>query len=244
MTEHSGQRMIKAFGPIRVINLADRKDRRDEMTGELARIGLSAGDYQFHIAHRPADRGEFPTVGVRGCFESHLAVIRQIAEGPDDMGLLLEDDCDFTPHLAQGIAAAEAEDWDIFYGFYPGQDARSVPVGNGLIRLFAEEQIICAHFMAIRRNTARAMVPYLEGILSRPEGHPEGGAMHVDGAYNWFRRLNPDVRVLATKPAIAVQRPSQSNIHPTAAWKLRGPVAVALALARRAKRALGLHLRG
>lgn len=243
MTATTGSRMIKAFGPIRIINLAERQDRRDEMARELARIGLAAGDYSFFTAQRPADKGDFPTVGARGCFESHLAVLRQIAEGPDDCGLLLEDDCDFSSHLVQGLAAAEAGDWDIFFGFYSGTDPRSRPQGPNLVSLWPDEPIICAHFMAIRRDTARAMVSHLQGIQSRPAGHPDGGAMHVDGAYNWFRRMNPGVRVLATRPAIAVQRPSQSNIHPTADWKRRGPIGAFLTLARRAKRWLGLHLR-
>ena len=94
---------------------------------------------------------------------------------------------------------------------------------------------------AVRRETAAAVAPFLRAILARPYGHPEGGPMHVDGAYNWFRRAHPGLRHLAAVPPWAVQRPSRTDIH-ALPWADRQPaLRPLLALARRAKRALGAH---
>jgi hypothetical protein len=118
MTATLGHRMRQAFGPIRIINLAERVDRRLEMTRELTQVDLSvpAGDFRFHTAQRPYTKGDFPTLAAPGCFESHMAVIGQIADGADDRGMLLEDDCNFTANLGAGIAAAETAQggWEIF----------------------------------------------------------------------------------------------------------------------------------
>lgn len=37
--------------------------------------------------------------------------------------------------------------------------------------------------------------------------------MHVDGAYNWVRRLNPDLPTLMASPQLGSQRPSRTDIH-------------------------------
>jgi hypothetical protein len=50
-------------------------------------------------------------------------------------------------------------------------------------------------------------------MLARAAGDPRGGAMHVDGAYNWFRRDYPEVRTLIVIPELGYQRPSRSDIY-------------------------------
>ena len=57
-----------------VINLEDRTDRRAEMEQQLRRVGWQAA---FVAAIRPVDAGDFPSVGARGCFLSHLATLKQ-----------------------------------------------------------------------------------------------------------------------------------------------------------------------
>ena len=70
-------KVFDAFERIVVINLRERVDRRREMEAELRRAGIGAGDrrLQFFAGIRPADAGLFPSIGARGCFESHLGVI-------------------------------------------------------------------------------------------------------------------------------------------------------------------------
>ncbi len=57
-----------------------------------------------------------------------------------------------------------------------------------------EDDLLCAHFMAIRRDAARALVPFLEGILSAR--WPSRWAGHACGcAYNWFAARTPELIV-------------------------------------------------
>jgi glycosyl transferase, family 25 len=57
-----------------VINLSERKDRRDDMEKQLGRIGWKA---EFFGSVRPSDAGGFESVGARSCFESHLHTLRR-----------------------------------------------------------------------------------------------------------------------------------------------------------------------
>ena len=69
-----------------------------------------------------------------------------------------------------------------------------------------------SHALIIGARAVTDLVPYLEAILERPRGDPAGGPMHVDGAYNWFRRANPRMRTLVPPASWVVQRSSRSDI--------------------------------
>jgi glycosyl transferase, family 25 len=56
------------------------------------------------------------------------------------------------------------------------------------------------------------LINRLETILSRPPGHPLGGAMHVDGAFSTIRGQNPLLITFAHFPALGYQRPSRTDI--------------------------------
>src|SRR5689334_3561173 len=84
------------FDEVRIINLVDRDDRRREMSQQLERLGGISGNASFFEAHRPVSRGEFPSIGARGCFESHLAVLSGARDSGAQTLLLLEDDFEFT----------------------------------------------------------------------------------------------------------------------------------------------------
>ncbi len=227
-----------------VLNLRERADRRREVEGELRRVGLSLAHPAVSLfeAVRPAERGEFPTAGTRGCFESHLAVMERIAGGAEAAGLILEDDADFTAALGPALGSLPGLRWDLLWGLYSGSGAPAA--GPGWVAPEPGEALLCNHFLAVRREAAAALVPHLEAVAARPYGHPEGGAMHVDGAYNWFRRARPDLVALAAVPPVAVQRPSRTDIHALGWADRQAALRPILGLARRAKRALGAHRRG
>jgi hypothetical protein len=65
MRHSLGARMITVLGPIRIINLAERRDRRAEVTGELARIGLSPRmpGVMFHTRRAPGGQGRISNAG-------------------------------------------------------------------------------------------------------------------------------------------------------------------------------------
>jgi glycosyl transferase family 25 len=222
MDEQAGAALVAALGPGVVINLAERADRRAEMAGELARLGLAldvpAVDgpaVRLFAAVRPAEAGGFPTIGTRGCFLSHLGVLRLAREAGWDRVMILEDDLDFVPDIAGRLpavlSALEGQDWSLFYGGY-GEVPAGDRLAGGLVRLDPAAGVRCTHFMAVRGPAIGELVGYLEAMLARPAGSPEGGPMHVDGAYSWYRAAHPHRLTLAAVPPLGVQRPSPTDI--------------------------------
>src|SRR5471030_1131084 len=99
-----------------VINLERRSDRRIEAEQELSRIGWSA---KFFSAIEPKDAGGFPSIGARGCFLSHLAVLKNARAAGIDRLIILEDDIIFVPEFVKrwqsAVEALESKPWSIFY---------------------------------------------------------------------------------------------------------------------------------
>lgn len=239
-----GAALVAALGPGVVINLALRADRRAEMAGELARLGLALDGRAVRLfpAVRPAEAGGFPTVGTRGCFLSHLGVLRMAREAGWDRVLILEDDLDFAGDIAARLPVVlhglEGWDWSLFYGGW-GEEPAGERVAEGLVRLDPAAGVRCTHFLAVRGAAIGELVEYLEEMLARPPGSPEGGPMHVDGAYSWYRVAHPQRLVLAAVPALGVQRPSPTDILGRPWFDRIGVLAPVVRLARRVKRRLG-----
>lgn len=186
-------RPLPAFDLIRIINLPARTDRRRQMERELKRIGL-AGDQRvaFFPAIAPADHHPFRAEGEKGVFLSHLAVLREAAEQNASV-LILEDDADFTSALKPGEPA-------VCDGIYYGGHEAATP------DQLHSSDIIGAHCMGFSASVVRVLAPYLTELLEHPSPPP------IDGAYVWYRRAHPEVRTTFAVPAIAVQRPSRSDI--------------------------------
>jgi glycosyl transferase family 25 len=177
--------MFEEYQRIRVINLAERIDRRREMLAEFARVGLS-GDPRigFIDAIKSGTAAPWRSKGERGCFLSHLSALEEAADAGESV-LILEDDCDFTRY-----ATAKRTESDLLWGGYT----------------ILPDQIVGAHCMGFSAETAKRCSTYLKALLNHPDPPP------VDGAYAWFCRDNADIRVNACDPMIAVQRPSFSVI--------------------------------
>lgn len=209
---------LDVTGPMRVINLPYRHDRRREFAEQLARIGTGFDNpkVQLFDAIRPDDAAGFPTIGTRGCYLSHLGVLRQtLAEGREQV-LICEDDLDFTPDMLARLPALTERlavgDWSFFYGGY-AEAPKGLRLTPGLLQADPAQGIVCAHFYAVRGPAIAALAAYLEIILTRAPGDPAGGPMHVDGAISRFRAEHPDFTTLVTVPEIGVQRSSRTDIH-------------------------------
>lgn len=208
---------FESFDRIYVINLASRADRRAEMAKQLSRIGLGFDSAAVRLfgAVRPADAGPFPSIGSRGCFMSHLGVLNDAATAGLQKILIVEDDLNFAPDFAQRserlVARIAAPDWGMFYG---GHEVAGHPsADNGAADLNPEEPVQTAHFVALQGPSINAAAAYLAAMLLRPSGDPNGGPMHVDGAYSWFRRAHPHVRTWIAVPPLGYQRASRTDIH-------------------------------
>lgn len=213
--------LLDTFGRIVVINLPERADRRRAVDAELRSIGLALDHPAVEVftAIRPAEASGFPTIGAHGAFRSHLSVMQRLLAQGWDRALVLEDDVALAPGAAArlpGLAKALAErPWHLAYGHPGDRPLRTPPAdAQGLITLPPDLGLIQLHFLGLTRQAASVAVPVLTAMLTRPEGHPDGGPMHVDGALNWVRRQNPDLIALAVAPALATQRASRSDIAP------------------------------
>lgn len=210
---------LSIFGATRIINLAVRADRRAEMLAQLQGIGVAADapDVAFFDAVRPAEAGGFPTIGARGCFLSHLGVLEQAQAQRAESVLILEDDLNFAADFVQRIdavaAALASSRWSIFYGGYSiaGHDVSAQ--GRPIAAIDAMQPVACTHFVALRGEALRLLPAYLKAILGRAPGHPEGGPMHVDGAYSRFRQDHPALETVIAHPELGYQRASRTDIH-------------------------------
>lgn len=213
------------FSRAYVINLKARADRRREMRAELARIGKSFADADVTLfeAVRPDGPGAFPSPGARGCFMSHLGVLADAERRSEAAIMILEDDArlaaDFTDRAARIFAALAQTDWGVFYGGY----ARLPASGEGLVSIDPGMALQTTHCIGFNGPAIAASRRYLEAMLGRPAGDAGGGPMHVDGAYSWFRKDNPQFRTFAAAPPLAVQRSSRSDIA-ARRWFDRAPV--------------------
>ena len=207
------------FERIFIINLPARTDRRSEMAAQLKAIGLSLekANIELFPAVRPDAPEGFPSIGARGCFMSHLGVLRSAQHLGLQRVAIFEDDLDFAvdfnarmPSLVQQLTAT---DWSIFYGGYRLTRPFDRPLDTGLSAAGVDEAIETTHFIAFQGEAIAAAVQHLELLLGRPAGHPEGGPMHVDGAYNRLRRANPQFNTLLVIPELGFQRASRTDIH-------------------------------
>ncbi len=235
----AGQSLLDTFARIRIINLPERTDRHRETTAELARLGIAVdGDkVAFYAAQRFGDPGGFRNIGARGCFDSHLKILEAAAD-LDGPLLILEDDADFAGTIETILPTAmdslNQRDWSVFYGF--GDLPTGADATAGLFEQAPETGIGTTHCIGFTPDGVTLAIPYLQAMLARPPGSPDGGPMDVDGAYCWFRRAHPQLQTWCTYPSIATQRPSRTDITPGLIDRL--PIArQAMSLLRMVKRA-------
>jgi GR25 family glycosyltransferase involved in LPS biosynthesis len=232
MAEQTNSALMRVIDGLYIVNLESRPDRRRDMEAELTRIGLQPAPpfVTFFRAIRPDAAGAFPSIGARGCFLSQLGVLREARSRGQGVILLLEDDAVFTAegraHLGAALAELNTMDWGMAYLGHriaseemPGPDTA---LGIHWRRLEPDTGVVCAHAVVIHQRCLPRLIAYLERMLARPAGDPEGGPMHVDGAYSWFRRDHPDLLTVVTPVQYVVQRASRSDITPQN-WKEKLP---------------------
>lgn len=221
--------MLEYFDQIYIINLASRQDRLLEMQAELNKIGVDFNHPKIHVftAIKPESHDGWPTAGTKGCYLSHLGVLKDAQDHHYQRILILEDDVSFTQYfdilMGETITQLKNYPWDIFYGGYrveaPVQEAiidayqHSQSLSKNLFLSLPETEIFCLHCVALTGPTIAKLVDYLEKIMAKPMGDPTGGRMHVDGAYNWFRKEHSHIATLLAYPQLAHQRSSRTDIH-------------------------------
>lgn len=209
----------RTFDAIYLINLPERADRKRELERELISVGLQIDDPRlvWVRAVRPSEAGEFPSIGARGCFLSHLTCLQSAFERGHARVLILEDDACFPRFRVDGLKSVIGKlkglNWAIWYG--GGSMLHDLSVGIDdvdVIPINHKVGVQTSHCIAFQGDAIGSVRAFLELILTRPGGHPEAGPMHVDGAYSTWRALNPTAVTLVTVPPVCVQRSSRSDI--------------------------------
>lgn len=207
------------FERIFIINLPSRTDRQAEIALQLKAIGLSLaeGCVELFPAVRPDAPEGFPSIGARGCFMSHLGVLRTAQRLGLQRVAIFEDDLDFAADFNKRIqpllGQLASANWSMFYGGYHLEQTLAGQPCGALLEAQSDGLIGTTHFVVFQGAAIAAAVRYLEAILARPAGDPDGGPMHVDGAYNWFRRANPQFKTVLAIPELGFQRSSRTDIH-------------------------------
>lgn len=218
-----------------IVNLPERRDRKQEMEHEFARLGLPCHSerIRFFPALRPDDPGDFPSIGARGCYLSHLAILQQaLADGVSSV-LIMEDDLTLSPlcsQIPQAMSERLQQPWHFAYWGHIAPlptPSQAQPCWH-----LQPAPMATTHFYALHGSILPRVVAYLQSCLTRPEGDPQGGPMHVDGAYSLFRQLNPDIITLMACPSLGGQRSSRSDIFPNQ-WYDRWPLTRSLVQADR-----------
>jgi hypothetical protein len=204
------------FDRVFIINLPERTDRRAEILGELQGAGLEPeqGRIEFFPAVKVTEAAGFRNAGYHGCFRSHLGVLKQARAAGARNVLVFEDDATISPRFRQDeealVEQLQATDW----GFaYFGHALEEPPAPRTVLRPCADP-ILLAHFYAVNAPVFDRLIDFMEKVLQRPPGHPDGGPMSPDGALSFFRERNPDVLTLVTSPNLSHQRSSRSDLAP------------------------------
>lgn len=213
------------FARAYIVNLIERKDRRRQMEAMLRRVGLDAAPEwaTFYPAVRPGSADGFPSCGARGCFMSHLEILKQAQAQNLKNVLIMEDDLEIDPRFKTSMDAfaktLSAMDWTmVYFGHLLELGAHEGNVALQPTNL----PIQLTHFYAVNGPHLAELIRFLEAILERPPGHPDGGPMHVDGAYITFRQRHPDNLTLVANPSLGWQRSSRSDV--TSRWFDNAPV--------------------
>lgn len=235
-----GEQLACLFDAIFIINLKSRPDRLSEITQQLSKIGLSIDHPKIHLfeAIRPEDKGDFPSLGARGCFFSHLGVLEKSRDAGHESVAILEDDADWSPSMMSAhpdeLLALKNIDWGILIGGRPEKQARQSPIT--ICSVPPNARVLGSHFCGFRRPVIGEMAQFLRTLASRPPGSPEGGPMHVDGAYGHYRKNFPATVTVEFTPGLAFQRASKTDIHPLPIWDRTVGVRDAVNLLRKLKR--------
>ncbi|NEO84716.1 MAG: glycosyltransferase family 25 protein [Spirulina sp. SIO3F2] len=221
-----------------VINLPKRVDRRHEIAKELQKAGmpLQVGKVELFSAIQPKEAFPFKSIGAKGCFLSHLEILKEAqAQGLRNV-LIVEDDLEFAPefkqHEAYLLEQLMSKDWSfVQFGYCGHGDEPNYGKSLPILRSFSGEKI-GSHCYAVNGKSIQMLIDFLEALLVGPVGDRLYGPMSLDGALNVFKWQHPEINRLIAIPSVANQRSSASDVSPS--WFDQVPVMnQAVALARK-----------
>lgn len=213
-TRQTHMSFIDYFDQTRIINMKSRTDRRKETEDEFLRyqLPINTKNVRFFDAITPDTPNNFPNIGARGCFMSHLSILETAAKTNPRRIFLVEDDIQFSNQIiefgSRATESLETTDWDIAYFGHLLKSSSTSPHWKAV-----SEPMLLSHCYAVNGATIERLAHFLRQMLERPAGDPQGGPMHYDGALNTFLAQNPDIKAYYYSKNLGYQRPSKTNIH-------------------------------
>ena len=212
-----GEVLFSSVDKVFVINLDRRKDRLREMEAQFASIGLGFDHDKIErfSAISPDQIAGFPSLGARGCFLSHLEILKWFQNSDWSRVAILEDDADFDlpdiETLQRYLQNLENHKFDIFYGGYHFPD-RFAEMGAGIHDLTEKLIIGGTHCYILDRSILERLILFLEDVQRKlADGIEVDG--FIDNIISSFWIENQDCRVKIAVPAFAFQRRSATDIH-------------------------------
>lgn len=207
--------IFEHFDNTYIINLPDRVDRKRQCLEELRCLGidLEASNIDFFKATRPDSPNGFPSIGAHGSLLSRIALMKHAMSRHEKRILVLEDDIAFNPKITSAIFLAKLRDvLETEWGFiYFGHNVNlHVEDDDPKFRKY-DGPIMLAHCMAFNLSIGDQLISYMEDVLVRPVGHPDGGKVGFDPVMNMFRMKSKVTTVIAV-PCMAYQRPSRTDL--------------------------------
>lgn len=228
--------LLDHFDHIYIVNLPYRTDRRTETIAEFSKIGVSipTDKITFFDATRPTEQGAFPSLGSLGNFISQTRVLADALAKGHSRVLICEDDLQLNvmdeTALQQILEDLKTTPWSIAALGYlepvspPLETIGLVPWSGGTKG---------TQLWAIQGEAIGAFHNYLNLVRSRPSGHPKGGSMFFDGAFNMVRTQVPNISFRLSAPCLAGQRSSRTDIHALRFYDRIEPLRSLVALLRK-----------
>jgi glycosyl transferase family 25 len=190
----------KMFDAIYYINLEHRKDRRNEIEGELVKLNWLSLSTRIEANYKP-------TNGALGCLLSHISALQTFLHDPRGLrhALILEDDCMFEhdprPNIELFFKEHGSHNWDVLMLASNTQSEKKYkPYATKILDAWA------ASAYAITREFALKLLHHWEQtvpVFRNPEKCCD---------VSW-KELQPQSRWYCLKPKPAIQRPSFSDIE-------------------------------
>ncbi|MBW4619817.1 MAG: glycosyltransferase family 25 protein [Cyanosarcina radialis HA8281-LM2] len=233
-------KILDFFDRAYAINLPHRKDRYQMIVRELEKAGMSLEPNKVEVfpAIQPSEAERFSSTAVRGCFLSHLGILKLAKQEGLRNVLIMEDDVAIAPEFRTNqnllVEQLQQRDWGFVY-FGHGHQQQLESTSAVALQSFSEP-IITAHFYGVNGAIFDRLILFLEEMQQRPWDHPDGGPMPIDGAYSTFR-THYSIPTQIASPSLGWQQSSRSDLSPS--WFDDLPVIRQLAnTARAVKRAL------
>jgi glycosyl transferase, family 25 len=211
-------KLFEYFDRTCIIHLPERVDRFRALEREFKLLGadIRGPKVQVPFAPRPDDAHGYSSKGVYGSFLSHFGILKDAVVDGLDTVWVLEDDAIFSNRMVRQqertVDFLQRTSWDMcFFGHSLTRELAGIKPGL----VHHEAPFKWAHCYAVHSRVLPRLVSYLKATISYPRGHPRGGKVYIDGAYNLFRKLNPDVVSLVANPVMSLQRGSPSGLGHT-----------------------------